>query len=133
MPYRVLIILLGILLTCPGCALREVRSKSRTGPEFRQKADRTVDERWWFEQGISLKWDKGVETGLTYRQREIYDGANEDEKAVLLDFSFPLWRAPSAEARLAARVEALQARVVELEAAVQASPPTAGDQVNPPQ
>ncbi len=42
-----------VLASLPGCALVEIRSKSKTGPEFRHRgADRTDSIRRYAQQGL---------------------------------------------------------------------------------
>ena len=110
----------AFLLLASGCALQEVRSKSKIGPEFRHSgATNTDSERWHVEQGIDFKWDNGVTTGLSYRRRDVNDGNGDNENRVLFEFSFPLWKAESQQAKLKRRVELLETRLTRLEGAAQ--------------
>ena len=98
-----------VLLLASGCALQEVRSKTKFGPEFRHSGStNTNNERWTVEQGFDFKWDQGVTTGITYRRRDINDGNGDNENRVMFEFSFPLWKAESKESTLAGRVERLE-------------------------
>jgi len=110
----------AFLLLASGCALQEVRSKSKVGPEFRHSgATNTNSERWHVEQGIDFKWDNGVTTGLSYRRRDVNDGNGDNENRVLFEFSFPLWKAESQQAKLKRRLALLETRLTRLEAAAQ--------------
>jgi hypothetical protein len=103
----------------PGCKLVEIRSKSKAGPEYIHRgSDSTNNTRWTVEQGLDFKWQNGVTTGVTYRRRDVDDGNGDNENRVLLEFAFPLWKAESAEAKLARRVERLERRLAELQPAV---------------
>ena len=108
----------SLLLTLlSGCALHEIRSKTKVGPEFiHSGSDNTNSERWTVEQGLEFRWDKGITTGVTYRRRDVDDGNGNNENRVLLEFSFPLWRAESQQTTLARRVQRLQNRLDTLEA-----------------
>lgn len=106
------------LLVClvAGCALQEVRSKTKAGPEFRYSGDsHTNENRWTVEQGFEFKWDRGITTGLTYRRRDVDRGDGDHDNAVWLDFGFPIWKAPKKSDPTARRVEALEKRLAELE------------------
>ncbi|UCG32256.1 MAG: hypothetical protein JSU68_11380 [Phycisphaerales bacterium] len=106
------------LLVClvTGCALQEVRSKTKAGPEFRYSSgSRTNENRWTVEQGFELRWDRGITTGVTYRRRDVDRGGGDHDDAVWLDFSFPIWKAPKKPDPTARRVEILEERLAELE------------------
>ena len=105
-----------LLLLLAGCALREIRSKAKVGPEFVHRGSvSTNSERWMVEQGLEVRWEGGVTTGLTYRRRDINDGNGDNENRVLFEFSFPLWKAESPDAGLAYRLGRLQTRLERLE------------------
>lgn len=107
-------VFVGFLVS--GCALQEVRSKSAFGPEFRHKgSNRTDAVRWTVQQGFEFKWDKGISTGITYRRRDTDDGNGDNDNRVLLEFSFPIWKAKKAPNVTAQRVEELERRLAELE------------------
>lgn len=109
-----------LLVLASGCALEEVRSKTAFGPEYRHSGLRnTNDERWTVQQGIELKWDKGITTGIQYRRRDINDGYGDNENRVMLEFSIPLWKAESKPSELARRVRQLQRRLAALESSGQ--------------
>jgi hypothetical protein len=106
------------LLACvvTGCALQEVRSETKAGPEFRYSGSRRTNEnRWTVEQGFEFKWDRGITTGLTYRRRDVDRGSGSHDDGVWVDFSFPIWKAPKKTDPTARRVEALEKRLAELE------------------
>ncbi len=113
--YRVFILCLSVpLLT--GCALKEIRSKTKAGPEFRHRGfDRTSSNRWTAQQGLEFKWDNGVNTGLTYRRRDVDDGGGDNDNGVWLDISFPIWKAEQRPDNDAERMAKLEQRVAELE------------------
>ncbi len=107
----------GVQLLVSGCALREIRSKTKAGPEFRHSGlTNTNSDRWTVEQGLEFKWDNGVNTGLTYRRRDVDDGNGDNENRVMFEVSFPLWKAKSKQTQLAWRVERLEQRLAKLEA-----------------
>ena len=91
-PRIVAVFLLGLL--CSGCVLKEVRSKSKVGPEFRHKgSSRTESERWTVQEGLEFKWNNGVSTGVTYRRRDVNEGSGDHDDGVWFEFSFPVWKA----------------------------------------
>lgn len=109
-----------VLTLLSGCALKEIRSKTRVGPEFvHSGSTNTNSERWMVEQGLEFRWDKGITTGVVYRRRDVDDGNGNNENRVLLEFSFPLWKAESQQATLARRVQHLQNRLDALESAAE--------------
>ncbi len=88
-------LILGFL---PGCTLVEIRSKSKVGPEFRHRGlDRTNSVRWYAQQGFEFVWqderNNKITTGMTYRRRDVDNGSSDNDNAVWLDFSFPIWKA----------------------------------------
>ena len=106
------------LLVClaTGCALQEVRSKTKAGPEFRYtSSSRTNEDRWTVEQGFEFKWDHGITTGVTYRRRDVDQGDADHDDGVWVDFSFPIWQAPKKPDLTARRVDVLEKRLAELE------------------
>lgn len=113
-------LLAGVLLFAgSGCALQEVRSKSTFGPEFRSRgrgSARTADTKWTAQQGFEFKWDKGITTGLTYRERNVDHGTADREDGVWFDFSFPVWKAKPKPDAKSDRVEALERRIAQMEA-----------------
>ena len=90
---------------------------------FVGSADFGLDERYSVEEGLEFRWDKGWTTGLTYRRRDIYEGAGDNDNGLGFDFSFPLWKAPKKPDATAQRVEELEKRL----AAVEGQAPS-GDQ-----
>jgi hypothetical protein len=111
-----LVVCVGLSSCLIGCALQEVRSKTKMGPEYRHRGnDRTDQVRWTVQQGVDFKWDKGVTTGLTYRRRDMDQGNGDNDNGVWFDFSFPIWRAPKKPDRLTERVEVLEKRLAEVE------------------
>ncbi len=78
-----------------GCGLKEIRSKTKFGPEFRHKGSNSTNSvRWTAQQGFDFKWKKGWSTGITYRRRDTDNGNGDNDNGVWLDFSFPIWKAP---------------------------------------
>jgi hypothetical protein len=110
----------AIILALPGCGLQEIRNRTAFGPEYQHKGTSSTNEvRWAIEQGIQLKWQKDVTTGVTYRRRDIDDGNGDNENRVMFDVSFPLWKAKDKkEETLARRVEQLERRLAALEASM---------------
>jgi hypothetical protein len=105
----------GLLLT--GCALQEVRNKSKVGTEWRHRgSDSTNDERYSVEQGLEFRWDKGYTTGVTVRRRDVNEGSGDNDTGLWLDISFPIWKAPK-KADAAEQIRALEERIALLEAA----------------
>ena len=98
-----------------GCALQEVRSKTKVGPEWQHSGTSDTDSvRWSVEQGFDFKWDKGIGTGVSYRRRDVDDGSGNNDNGVWFDISFPIWKAKKKEAA-AERIEVLERRLAQLE------------------
>src|SRR3990172_9561455 len=117
-PYRHLFGGVVLLALLSGCALEEVRSKNKFGSEWRHSGSRsTAEERYSVEPGFEFKWDKGISTGLSYRRRDIDNGSGDSDNGLFVDVSFPLWKKPKGQAKTAERIEALERRLAELEAA----------------
>lgn len=114
---EMLLIVLSLMVTlASGCALKEVRSKTKFGPEFRHKgSNRTNEVRWYAQQGFDFKWEKGITTGVTYRRRDVDGGSGDNDNGVWIDFSFPIWKAPKKADALARRVVELERRLAQLE------------------
>jgi hypothetical protein len=117
--HLVVVLCLLVPLTA-GCALKEVRSETKVGPEFRHTgSNRTNSDRWTAQQGIEFKWDKGINTGITYCRRDVDDGQGDNDNGVWLDVSFPIWKAKKRQDNTAERMAALERRVAELESRLQ--------------
>ncbi len=111
-----LVLVAVLIVLLPGCALNEIRSKNKFGPEYRHRGIAGTDEtRWTSQTGIELKWDRGISTGVTYRRRDVDDGSGSNDNGVWLDFSFPVWTAEKKVAPLERRVQALERRLAVLE------------------
>ena len=100
-----------------GCSVTEIRSTWKGGPEFRHKgSDRTDSVRWSAQTGLKAHHEdkKGHEytTAVTYRRRDVDDGAGDNDNGVWFEYSFPLWKAPKKHER---DIVALQRRVARLE------------------
>ncbi len=75
------------LLSLAGCTLQEIRSKSKFGPEYRHRgSNRTDSVRWYAQQGMEFKWDKGIDTSITYRRRD-EDNGNGDGRLARKDIA----------------------------------------------
>ncbi len=102
------VISIGLVLTSvSGCALTEVRSRSKLGPEFRHKNSNADEVRWYVQQGLDFKWENGLSTGITYRRRDVDDGGGDHDNGVWFEFSFPVWKAT--------KINPLERRIVMLE------------------
>ena len=115
--------LCGILiLQMAGCALKEIRSKTSMGPQFRHReSDDTDAVRWSVKQGFDFKWDNDVDTGISYTRRDTDDGNGNHDNGLLLSISFPLWKEKAKPKATKKSLKALEARVAELEALVRSS------------
>lgn len=112
------LVLSGLLAASSiGCGLREIRNKTKFGPEFRHRgSDRTNGVRWTVQQGFDFKWDKGITTGIAYRRRDMDNGNGDNDNGVWFDVSFPVWKAKKKPDPLKRRIEDLEKRLAELEA-----------------
>ncbi len=111
-------IMIGVLLlSLGGCTLQEIRSKSKFGPEYRHKgSNRTDSVRWYAQQGVEFKWDKGINTSVTYRRRDEDNGSGDRDNGVWFELSFPIWNAKKPPDRMARKIEELEMRLAQLEA-----------------
>ncbi len=117
---------LVLVVVLSGCTwqLREVKSKTKFGPEIRNRGNRTSEIRWTtIEEGIEFKWDNGWTTGLSYRRRDIDNGGGGDDNRFLVEFSFPLWEAPAGVDAQARKIRILEQRLALLEARSRAATP----------
>ena len=93
---RLRLVLWGcLLLAIGGCNLVEVASKSKFGPEWRTKgagAAKRNSVRWYAQQGVEFKWDKGISTAVTYRRRDEDNGSGGNDNGVWFELSIPLWQ-----------------------------------------
>ncbi len=119
---RRLVILLvsgGLLVSCVGCGLKQVRSKTKFGASFRHKEKNNTDStQWTMQQGLSFSWKHGLRTGITYRRRDIDDGNGNSDNAVYVDVSFPVWKKPKKPDKTAKRLKKLEKRLARLEAEI---------------
>lgn len=107
---------LGVTIWSSGCALQEVRSKTRFGPEFQHMGSNSTNSvRYSEEQGLDFKWGNNWTTGVSYRRRDTDDGTGNNDNGVWFDFSFPVWKAAKKDAS-AERVTELERRITQLEA-----------------
>lgn len=111
-------IMIGVLLlSLGGCTLQEIRSKSKFGPEYRHRgSNRTDSVRWYAQQGVEFKWDKGINTSVTYRRRDEDNGNGDHDNGVWFEISFPIWQAKEPPDSTARKMEELEMRLAELEA-----------------
>ena len=114
-----------LFAVCPsGCALQEVRGKTAFGPEFLHSGTNSTNEvRYDARQGLELRWNNGVTTGVTYRRRDVDEGSGNNDNLVLFEFGYPIWKASKSEDKLPERVEELEKRLRELEAGQTAPSP----------
>jgi len=113
---------LGVTIWSSGCALQEVRSKTKIGPEFQHSgSDSTNSVRYSEEQGFDFKWGNDWTTGVSYRRRDADNGNGNNDNGVWFDFSFPLWKAAKKDAS-AERVAELERRITQLEARLEETP-----------
>jgi len=112
------LVVCGLMLSMvSGCALKEIRSKTKMGPEYRHSGTKNTNKiRYSVQQGFDFKWDKGVTTGLTYRRRDDDNGGGNNDNGVWFSFSFPLWKAKPQADKSEARIERLERRLAALEA-----------------
>jgi len=120
------ILLKGLLLISMligGCGVKEIRGKTKFGPEFRHKgSDSTDSVRWTVQQGFDFKLKKGWSTGITYRRRDTARGSGNNDNGVWFDFSFPIWKAPKKKDKkkdskeTSEYVTELEQRIAQLEA-----------------
>ncbi len=107
---------LSLSIGVSGCALREVRSQSKFGPEWQHSGSNSTDSvRYSAEQGFDFKWQNDWTTGVSYRRRDIDNGDGNNDNGAWFDFSFPLWKAAKKDAS-AERVAELERRITQLEA-----------------
>lgn len=107
-----------ILLSLPlaGCALKEIRSKSEGGVEYRHSgSSRHESQRYAVKQAVEFKWDKGVTTAVKYRRRDINDGNGDHDDGVWFEFGFPIWKAPEKPNNSSKRIAGLERRIAALE------------------
>jgi hypothetical protein len=99
-----LVLLLGLIAASAGCQLDAIRGKNRVGTEWRHGGTtNTNHERHTVQQGVVFSWENGVDTGLTYRRRDDNDGPGDNDNALFIDVSYPLWTRPSREIRKRSR------------------------------
>ncbi len=106
-----------------GCSwqIKEIKGKSKFGPEFRDSGvtDRHVVRWTSLDQEFEFKWDNGWSTILSYRRRDTSEGEGGNDNRVLVGFSYPLWKRPEKPDVTAQRIQALEARLAQLEGAGQ--------------
>ncbi len=113
---RVSVLLLAITCLNPGCTLRELRSKTKTGIEFRHSGSRRTDrQRFTVQQGLEFRWDNGVSTAVSYRRRDDDDGPGDRDDGVFFDIGIPIWKAASSVSRANERIQTLEGRIAALE------------------
>ena len=106
-----------MVLMFSGCGIKEIRSKSKFGPDFRHSGTRRTDQtRWTAQQGIEIKWEKGVSTAVSYRRRDMDNGSGDNDNGVWFEVSFPLWKAKPMADKNAERIQELERRLTAIEA-----------------
>ena len=110
---RSLILVLLGLIAC-GCRLTEIGSKHKLGVEYRRSgANDHEAQRYTVQQGLVFKWDDGSDTTITYRRRDVSDGAGDD--GVWIEYSYPIWKAADRRKdHLSQRVQALESKLTNL-------------------
>jgi len=112
----VLLLLGGAVLPCAGCGLKEIRSKSKVGAVFKHKGlDRTSSTQWSAQQGLAFTWQHGIKTGISYRRRDIDDGNGNNDNAVFVDVSFPIWKKAKKPSKTKKRLKKLKKRLAAVE------------------
>ena len=118
-PIRTLSILILTILvsTSSGCALREIRTKTKFGVEARHTNDDKSDvERYLVQEALQFKWDNGVDTSLIYRRRDVSNSESGDsDDGVWFEIGVPIWKAPKKPDEVKTRMATLERRVAELE------------------
>ena len=72
-----------IVMSSGGCMLKEVRAKTKFGPEFRHSGTKNTNRvRYSVQQGMDFKWTNGTSTGITYRRRDDDDGGGNNDNGV---------------------------------------------------
>lgn len=108
-------ILLGALLPgCSGWTLSEVRGKNAFGPEYRNRGNGTSEVRYDVRQAVDLRWNNGWTTGVSYRRRDVDEGSGDNENRVLLEVSYPIWKAPKKPDKTAQQIENLEEQIEEM-------------------
>jgi hypothetical protein len=111
-----LVLLLGLIAASAGCQLDAIRGKNRVGTEWRHGGTtNTNHERHTVQQGVVFSWENGVDTGLTYRRRDDNDGPGDNDNALFIDVSYPLWTRPQPRNPQALKIAELERRLAELE------------------
>lgn len=120
--WAVLILVAVVAALGAGCQLREIRSRSKVGPQFRHRgSNRTNSVRWAAQQGFDFKWKNGITTGVTYQRRDTDNGNGNNDNGILFRVSFPIWKAKKKPDPLQKRIAKLEERLAELEAMVKES------------
>lgn len=114
-------LLIGLILCVvsgEGCALREIRRKTKAGVEYRQEnVDKSSHERYLAQESLQFKWDNGVDTSVIYRRRDLSDNDSGDhDDGVWFEVSVPIWKAKPKPDQTVARMEHLERRIQALEA-----------------
>lgn len=115
---KVVPLLLGVVVCLAGgCSwqLLEVRGKTKFGPEFRDRSNRTSEVRWTsIQQGFEFKWDSGWKSGITYRRRDTDAGSGGNDNGIWFDISYPLWKKPKKQDVSAKRLDMLERQLAQL-------------------
>ena len=65
---------------------------------------------------MEFKWDKGINTSVTYRRRDEDNGNGDRDNGVWFELSFPIWHPKKPPDQLASKIEELEMRLAQLEA-----------------
>lgn len=117
MKCKALCVLISLMLLPVGCALKEIRSKTKTGPAFKHSGkNRTNSMRWYVIQGYDFKSRDGSSAGVTFRRRDTAEGSGNNDSGVLFDYSYPIWKKPGKKSQKnSVRLQRLQERLIKLE------------------
>lgn len=87
-----------------------------SGVEYRHFGESATNaDRYTVQQGLELHWDDGVTTGVTYRRRDVDDGAGDNDNGMWFEVSFPIWKAKDdKEAEMMRRLDRLEREVAAL-------------------
>lgn len=86
-------LLIGTAMLFSGCALKEIRSSTKTGPAFKHSGkNRTNSTRWYAIQGYDFKMSNSSSVGVTFRRRDTAEGSGNNDSGVLFDYACPIWK-----------------------------------------
>ena len=97
--------------------VKNVESKWRAGPDIREAADGTNNNRWTAQTGFEATTYNGHKLGVEYRRRDTDSGVGNNDghdDSVWVTWSIPVWAdtsRPSKEAALERRIAELEKRL----------------------